>query len=185
MTRLRLLDRHRGVSLVISLIILVILTLVVLSGVTMSTSNVKSTANMQFRDEALAAANVAIEQVVSTDFVSAPQASTITVDINQDGTLDYSVDVPTPVCTWWTNVSLAELDASNPSDIACFGGTRRGGIGPGSGDSFCANTEWSVRALVAATNIGTVVNKATGAAVTVNQGIGVRMNKQLAEAACQ
>ena len=185
MTQFPLLDRRRGVSLVISLIILIILTLVVLSGVSMSTSNVKSTANMQFRDEALAAANVAIEQVVSTDFVSAPQASNITVDINQDGTLDYSVDVPTPVCTWWTNVSLAELDASNPSDIACFGGTRRGGIGPGSGDSFCANTEWSVRALVAPTNTGTVVNKATGAAITVNQGIGVRMNKQLAESACQ
>ena len=185
MIRIHLSEVQRGVSLVISLVMLVVLTLVVLSGVSMSTSNVKSTANMAFRDEAFAAANLAIEQVVSTDFMNMPQTSMIPVDINQDGTNDYAVDVPAPVCVWWKPLMVTELREENPAHAPCFGGSRRGGIGPVNQQSFCAETRWAMRALVGESNTGATANKTTGAVVTVNQGISVLMNVHLAQNACK
>ncbi len=48
-------DRQRGATLIVALIMLAIITLVVIGGFTLSTSNLKSVGNMLVREEAVAA----------------------------------------------------------------------------------------------------------------------------------
>jgi hypothetical protein len=176
MTAMRSLNAQRGVALVVGMVMLVILTLVVLSAVTMSTSNVKATANMQFRDAALAAANLAIEQVVSSPINATAPPTPVQIDLDHDGTSEYVVTVPVPACTYWRVMLNRELNISDPNDLPCFAGSAGvGGMG-GRATSLCAETRWAVRA--------PVNDQATGAVVSVNQGIGVRMSRAVAERDC-
>lgn len=92
------LGRQRGATLVMGLIMLTVITLMVITAFTMSSTNLKSVGNMQFRNDAIAAANKAIEQVVSSAFTTTTAAQTINVDLNNDGTTDYIVTVGIPVC---------------------------------------------------------------------------------------
>jgi len=171
-------SRQRGVVLVVGLVVLVMMTLTVLSAVKLSTSNLQAVANMQSRDAALAAANVAAEQVLSTNFIDAPTAVTIDIDIDQDdqGLTDYHVDVPTPDCRWWSPTPTSSLDVNNPRDQSCFTGSSYQAMTGGSASSFCADTLWEVRAQVE--------DAVTGAVITVNQGLKARMNLALAGNAC-
>ena len=89
---------QRGATLVVGLIMLVVITVMVTTSFTLSTANLKSVGNMQYRNEAIAASNAAIERVLSSPFYSAPAAEEILVDINNDGTNDYLVSIATPVC---------------------------------------------------------------------------------------
>src|SRR3954467_8329245 len=88
--------RQRGATLVVALIILAVITLLVLNAYTLSSSGLKAVGNMQIRDEAVAAANEALESKVSTDFTNPLATSTYQVDINNDGTADYTVTIATP-----------------------------------------------------------------------------------------
>lgn len=89
---------QRGATLIVGLVMLTLITLMVSTAFTLSSTNLKSVGNMQFRNEALAAANKAIEQVVGTPFTITPTAETIEVDIDNDNTPDYTVEIATPVC---------------------------------------------------------------------------------------
>ena len=175
---------RRGVALVIGMVILIVMTLALLSAVTLSTGNLKAVSNAQFRNAALAAASLAAEQVVSTAFVNAPGDVRVAVDIDQDGRCDYTVDVPAPTCTRWTIPAAGDLDPSNPADQPCFSGGRIGGLSAGAGGSVCADTLWEVRAQVVDAGTDKAADAVTGAAVTVNQGIRVRMSRTLAKNAC-
>ena len=87
---------QRGITLVVGLIMLLILTLFAVSAIRLSTANLRTVGNMQARNEATAAAQRAIEQVMSsTDPFTAPALRTVTIPINQT---DYSVEVAAPVC---------------------------------------------------------------------------------------
>lgn len=88
---------QRGAALIIGLIMLLLLTLMVGSAFTLSGTNLKSVGNMQMRNEAIAAANAAIEQKISSNLSVAPTAEPIMVDIDSDGVDDYEVQV-TPSC---------------------------------------------------------------------------------------
>jgi hypothetical protein len=175
---------RRGVALVIGMVILIVMTLMLLSAVTLSTGNLKAVSNAQFRDSALAAANLAVEQVVSTAFMNAPEAVRVAVDIDRDGLCDYTVDVPAPACTRWAIPAPGDLDPSKPADQPCFSSSRIGGLSAGPGGSVCADTLWELRAQVVDAGTGQAADAMTGAAVTINQGIQVRMSKTLAQNAC-
>ena len=87
---------QRGVTLVVGLIMLVVLTLFALAAIRLSSSNLRTVGNMQARNEASAAAQMAIEQVMSsTAAFTAPAASTVTVSVNKT---NYSVALATPQC---------------------------------------------------------------------------------------
>ena len=148
--------RQRGATLVIGMIMLVLLTLFVIAAVNMSTINLRVMGNTQARNESIAAAQQASEQIVTTDFPKNPQASTITVDTTGDGTSDYSVAIDVPACLNSIPIKVTEL---NPTDIVndgpCFGsiaGTTPGIVGSGGvgigGNSYCSNTQWDVKATV-------------------------------------
>ena len=92
--------RERGAALVVGLIMLVLITLMLITALNLGTTNFRAMANMQFRGEAIAAANQAIEQVISSPFAAAPAAEVINVDIDNDTTTDYVVNVAVPQCIY-------------------------------------------------------------------------------------
>ncbi len=141
------LSRQRGSTLLISLVMLVVLTLFALSAINLSTSNLRIVGNMQRQLEATAAAQMAIEQIVGniSNFETAPTTNqTVAIDLNNDGSSDFSVVVSPPACKSMTNA-------------------------PGYSFSFSTsapqNTIWDIQAVATDT--------ASGASVTVHQGIKV------------
>lgn len=152
---------QRGATLFIGLIMVVLITLIVSNAFTLSSSNLQAVTNMQMRAQATAAANRAIEQLITdTTFKAAPVARTVDVDINNDGTNDYSVVIAAPVC-------MRSVKATNEINDLLLK------------DALPAsawNTEWDIDA--------TVTDAISGALVRVRQGIRVRMTNVERVTAC-
>jgi len=142
---------QRGATLIVGLIMLVLLTLVATAAFMLSTGNLKAVGNMQFRNEAIAAANMAIEQVISSPFTNAPAAESINVDINNDGTVDYVVAIATPVC-----VRASVAGGGTPSSLSLAASLSSAAVW---------NTVWDINA--------TVSDAVTGTSVRVLQGVRV------------
>ena len=87
-----------GAALIVGMIMLVLITLMLVTALNLGTTNFRAMSNMQYRAEAVAAANKAIEQVISTPFTAAPAAEVIDVDIDNDADTDYEVNVAQPQC---------------------------------------------------------------------------------------
>lgn len=153
--------RQRGATLIIGLIMLVLITLIVVNAFTLSASNLKSVGNMQVREEAIAAANLAAERLISSNFTNALGTQSFTVDINKDGTDDYTVALAIPVCKRATQGATAA-----PSD-AEMGAAM-------SGSTW--NTDWDIDA--------TVTDTASGATIRVRQGVRVLLTQSQKDTAC-
>lgn len=151
---------QRGATLIVGLIMLVLITLLVTSAFTLSTSGLKSVGNMQARDEAIAAGNKAIEQVLSSPFTTAPAGETINVDLNNDGTTDYVIVLNTPTC-----VSVSQIAGTSvpPSSLSL------GSAFPSSTSSQYESV-WDLDANVSDPN-------GSGAAVRVHQGVRVLLTQ--------
>jgi Tfp pilus assembly protein PilX len=141
-------DKQRGATLVVGMVMLLVLTLLVVSSIRMSNTNLKVVGNMQVRDEAVAAAQQAIEALLSdvNNFYT-PAAQTATVDINNDGTADYTVSIAVPVCQ-----KLVPVEGYS-NDFA---------------ESAPKDSYWDIRAVVTDTR--------TGASATIQQGAKVRLD---------
>jgi competence protein ComGC len=87
---------QRGITLVVSLIMLLVITLLVVSAISWSTINLRVTGNMQTLGEARAAVDMAVNQLISAPLGSSSPA--IDVDLNNDGTNDYSVTIASITC---------------------------------------------------------------------------------------
>lgn len=149
MTFFQTLHYQRGATLVVGLIMLTLITIMVTTAFTLSSSNLKAVGNMQFRNEATAAANKAIEQIVSSNFTSAIADEVVNVDLNNDGTIDYLVKVLKPECRRATKAGDG-VDSSNALPMTMS-------------KASDWNTVWNIKA--------SVVDAKTGAVVTVNSGI--------------
>ena len=156
-------SRHsqRGITLFVGLIMLVLITLMVTSAFTLSTSNLKSVGNMQARDEAIAAANQAIEHVLSSPFTTAPAAEEINVDINNDGVTDYVASIAIPIC----------VRASIESAAVKTSGTL-----PSMSTVNTYNTLWNIEA--------TIDDAKTGTKTIVQTGMRVLLTQPQKEAVC-
>jgi type II secretory pathway pseudopilin PulG len=164
MNRVALPRAQRGVTLVIGLIMLVLITLIVTSAFILSGSNLKSVGNMQFRDEAVAAANRAIEQVLGSAFTAAPTGEDVPVDIDNDGTTDYVVHITQPQCIRATVDTFAPPSSSSlPASMST---------------ASTWNTVWDVDATV------TGSENAGGAQVHVRQGARVLLTQTQKDAVC-
>ena len=152
--------RHsqRGAALVVSLIMLVLITLMVITALNLGSSNFKAVSNTQFRDEAVAAANVAIEDRLSSTFDQAPDAdgnlptTTTLVSLNDDDddTNDYTVDV-TPAC-----IGASRDTAAKPSSVE---------LPPEMTVPSTWNTVWDITARVTSADTGASVVIRSGARV--------------------
>lgn len=148
--------RQRGATLIVGLIMLVLITLMVSTAFMLSTTNLKSVGNMQFRDEALAAANAAIEDVISSDAIFfAPAEQTKTVG-------DYEVVVKAPVCLYATDVVTSSSDDANPNLHQ-----ESAGGGGGATVSGYQDTYWDIAAEVKDAFSGTHVVTHQGIKITL------------------
>lgn len=141
-------SRQRGAVLFIGLVMLIVMTLLAVSGIRMSTSNLKVVGNMQVQTEAITAAQQGIDNVMaSANNFYTPAAGNYTIDINNDGNAEYAVAVLAPSCLRMVAVEgySAEFAPFAPKD-----------------------TYWNVQS--------TATDARTGVSVTLNQGVRVRLS---------
>ena len=175
--------RQGGAALIVGLIMLVLITLAVTAGFTLSNTNLKSVGNMQNRNEAVAAANRAIEEVASSlllpgvdgsPSLAMPQGTQSRVDIDNDGTIDYTVDIAPPTC----------VRATKSTDTGGGGTAGPGGIGGSSSTSGSGlnalpdqyNSVWDIST--------SVTDAASGTVTAVRQGVRALLSKEQFEALC-
>ena len=155
---------ERGAALVVGLIMLVLITLMLITALNLGVTNFRAVGNMQFRDEATAAANQAIEQVISSPFTNAPAAETVNIDINDDGSTDYVVGIAVPQC-----IMASQAFSADPSSVS---------LPPSMSLSSTWNTVWDIDATVNGSgNVG-------GAAVRVRSGVRVLLSAVDKAAVC-
>lgn len=177
--------KQQGMTLVITLVMLLIIGLVALSSLSGSERNLQIAGNMQQRQEAMAASQAALELTLSSSaFIRDPlaaAASAIPVDLDGDGNADREVRLdPAPVCLRVRAIKMAELDPSASGDLACMGSSGqvagRDFSSAASGDSLCGESLWNVSAAVA--------DATTGAQVRIHQGVAIRIATTDAQNAC-
>lgn len=157
---------QRGSTLIISLIMLIVLTLLVISAIRSGNTNLRIVGNIQMQEEALAAAQQALEQTISYNFTAIPTSSIVNVDINNDGTTDYTANVTVPVCLGSTpltnaapNLPSACLSSGTATNTGIMSAS---GVAATTGQSWCFSQQWDVRSSATSTS--------TGAAAAVHQG---------------
>ena len=142
-------QRQQGSTLLVSLIFLVVITLFGVSAVNTSNLNLRIAANTQFQQQALAAAQLGIEKALgSVTTFTTPSVQTMALDVNKDGATDYTASVSAATC-------LSSKAARGYSAEYCATGA-------------CPNdTNWEL--------VSTVNDTATGAKITLRQGVKVRL----------
>jgi len=181
--------RQRGATLFVVLILLIGLAWFALSSFRISSQHLQIVGNSQADIQAAAAAQRAIEETISSNlFTKDPTKvaeTPIATDVDGDKKTDFNAKLdPAPKCIRVRPIKTMELDIALPADRVCLQSAGTGGnlvAAPGatsaSGDSLCANTEWNVAAKVEDAH--------TGAAVQVNQGVAVRVEKANAANFCK
>jgi Tfp pilus assembly protein PilX len=180
---------QRGITLVIGLIMLALITIVALMAFNLSQGNLKIVNNAQHREEAAKSAQQAIDEVISKpDFITnkdAPvpvgkqcgAANKYCTDVNSDGDTDFAVTV-TATCAKARAIYTNELDIkNNPDDVSCLvQDTQIINPLPG-GQSLCADTTWDIGA--------EATDQASPAKVSMHQGIAIRVSIDSADTACK
>jgi len=175
--------RQRGITLVVGLIMLVLLTLMAVVAFHMGTSQTAIVSNAQHRGEATDAAQQAIDTVLnSSNFMIDPAAAipasncvggganSLCVDVNGDGKPDVKVSLtPPPTCISGSPIANGSLDLAKAEDLACTTGSGQtfGIEGSTNGNSLCATSAWEISALAE--------DMATNTNVTVVQGAAARI----------
>lgn len=174
--------RHpqQGLTLLVSLIMLIVLTLLVLSAVRFGNVNLRIANNTQSKAEATAAANVALEQVLDAA-KAAPNLDQLNVGGKsytvKTGGRSYTVATAKPTCNLSRPVANSELNPNDPGDLKCFESQDAekaitANNGTTTALSACNTQLWSVQA--------DVEDGQTGAKVTSVQGFQVRVFSQTA-----
>jgi Tfp pilus assembly protein PilV len=188
---------QRGSTLLVVMIFLLIFGIMAASTFRGSLTSAQAIGNMQWRTEAITAANDAIDRLLSTaDFATDTAVVTaqvngapFQVDINGDGVNDIAVSLPVvtvdgvaragPRCLRAAPILTSELNPSLAADLGCFSSSSASSSGLGtatagggtatvtSSPSLCSNTEWTITVQA--------VDGVTNTSVNVVQGVGVRV----------
>lgn len=137
--------RQRGATLITALVMLIVLTLLVVSGIRSSSTNLRIAGNMQIQEEATAAAQQAIENVISTAvFNTAPQ----TVG-------NFNVTIDSATC-----LSATQVDFNTAGfPVNCQAET---------GMIVCYQTMWEIVATATDTNSGATAEIHQGVTMMTN-----------------
>jgi Tfp pilus assembly protein PilX len=172
--------RQRGMTLLVALIMLVLMTLFAVSSFNIGKSSLQVVGNMQSRNQAFAAAQLTLAEAISLPaFTNTPAnallfpcagPNTRCVDVNGDGINDVTVTLTAASCIASQTIKNSSLNLSLPGDAGCSKGVSQsfGIVGSASGDSLCANTLWELTASAA--------DNLTQARANVVQGVTVRVS---------
>jgi Tfp pilus assembly protein PilX len=162
-----------GFVLIVSLIMLIVMTLVGVSVIRISTTNLQLVNNMQARQQAIAAASSVINQVLSSSFINevdingalttvASTAYTYSPDGTGTGARSYSVTIAKPCLRSMTQLRNAEIPAlvaTNSAYSTCLGaGTY----------ATCFRSVWEVTADVSSGFLGAKTSITQGAEIILN-----------------
>jgi Tfp pilus assembly protein PilX len=182
---------QRGATLIVALIVLLLLALLGLGAFHTSITDLKTSGNMQARNEALNAAQETIETAISTrQFVSDPAnalttpcgvANTFCTDLDGDGIAEYRTRLnPMPSCVTMKVIKVVDLNVAVSEDLSCAVGQSQQfgivGLDVSAGDSLCASTVWQVTAEASSAT--------SDAKVTATQGVGLRLGTDDVAGAC-
>jgi hypothetical protein len=167
--------RQRGATLVIALIMLMLMMIHALASFTAADVQLRNAGSLQARQEAQAAAQLAIAGVLgsSSAFAGTVVASPVDIDIDGDGAADYRVAL-TATCTGARAVTTIAVPPAAADDAACLAAATP------SGEIPCADTTWNVRAI--ATRAPSAMQ--SGATVEINQGVAIRLDTSDAARSC-
>lgn len=180
---------ERGVTLIVVMIFLVLMSFFAISAFNNTNGNLRIVGNAQYRQEAINAAQIAIEQTLSSALFStdpgAVAASPVLVDIDGSGGTVYSATLtPQPKCYRAKTLKVSDLNPAIATDLSCMadGSVQNSGLDiagatAGTGDSLCADTEWNIRAQVTYAR--------TNTKVAINQGVSLRTLAADASNSCQ
>ena len=140
---------QRGTTLFVTMIFLVVITLFGVSAINTSSMNLRIAGNMQFQQQAMAAAQQGIETAMGnlTTFTT-PAAQSVAVDINKDGVTDYTAAVAAATC------HTSQVASGYSAEYCALG-------------SCPLDTNWEIQS--------TVNDSATGAKVVIHQGVKIRL----------
>ena len=188
---------QRGSVLLVAMMMLLTAAIIAAAAFRGSLTSAQAIGNMQWRNEAITAANDAIDILLSTaDFATNAAATTAAVnaapfqnDVNGDGVIDVATSFPVvtvdgvaragPRCLYAAPIPTGKLDPDLPADRGCFGtsssassglGMDLGGGATGTvvqSPSLCSDTSWTIRVRA--------VDAVTNTNVDVVQGVGVRV----------
>jgi len=181
---------QKGVTMIVGLIMLVVLTLLVLASFQLGKNNLEIVGNMQTRGESVASAQQAIEAAINSpllttnpDAIFSPPCgtnNTLCYDVNGDDTNDVTVTLtPNPSCIKAETIKNKNLNLGLEDDRRCTIGVIQGQFGiesSDSSDSLCSNSVWDIRALAQDTT--------TNSKAVVEQGVAVRVRTVDVETAC-
>jgi Tfp pilus assembly protein PilX len=189
---------QRGVTLVVGMIMLVLITLVVLASFHLGRNNLEIVGNAQQRNDAIAAAQQTIEAAVNSPLLTASPgsifptpcsgwpANTLCYDVNGDGTNDVVAQItPAPTCVRAQAIPLTNL-TTDPSDQVCRGSVPQSCFGQGGAclDSACANSVWDIRAVARNLAPDGASPASQGPTAVVNQGIAKRVKTNEMATSC-
>lgn len=194
MTRIRI-RAQRGITLVLSLIMLVLLTIMALASFNIGKTNLQVVENAQQQEQARNAAQAIIDQVVSSPvFAETPTAvldnsncpagidapaNSRCVDIYGDERTVVVVAMdPPPTCTQVKVIPASSLDLTRPEDLGCsLGVVQNFGVeGVSSGGSLCSDSLWELNAAAFEP-----VSRATAG---IAQGVSMRVSNDSVATAC-
>jgi Tfp pilus assembly protein PilX len=188
-------QKQKGVTLILSLIMLVLLTIMALSSFTIGKSSLQVVDNAQQQAQALNAAQAMLDQVVSTPmFAEAPgnvldnsncpvgvtaPANSRCVDLYGDGkTIVVVAMSPQPFCTQVRPKQAADLVLTDPEDAACTVEEKQqfGIEGVVSGASLCSDSMWELNAQA--------TEQVSQAKAVITQGVEMRVSNDAVSTAC-
>lgn len=185
------LQRQRGTTLLVALVMLVLITLLALSTFNLGKSSIQVVNNMQNRDEGIAASRRTLDEAMSsTRFFETPEDSLAAPctnsnqrchDINGDGTVDIVTTLQKPACVKARSIKTIELDLTVEDDRNCTVGTGTtfgmAGTSTVTGNSLCADSTWEITA--------TSEDQQVQSRVEVVQGVGVRVKSDNVDTSCK
>ncbi|HET8744144.1 MAG TPA: hypothetical protein VFM98_00960 [Ramlibacter sp.] len=186
---------QRGITLVMALIMLILLTVMALSTFNIGKTNLQIVDNAQQQIQAQNAAQAILDQVVSSPtFVETPgevldnsncppeigaPANSRCVDLYGDGKTVVVVAMnPQPACTQVQVVPASKLDVANKEDLGCVLGEQQNfGIeGVNTGASLCSDSLWELNA-----KANEPVSRAEA---VVARGVSMRVSNDSVATAC-
>lgn len=162
------LQRQQGVTLIVGMIMLILLTLMAVTSFKLGKSNLQIVGNMQFRSETLRAAEQIVELSISKPGGITLSPPPYSVGMNENGKPDVVVTV-TPQLVQAYVKKNSVINLNDPGQIGCTLGTAQvfGIAGAATGNSLCASALYDL-AVVAK-------EAATNASVELHQGISIQV----------